>query len=192
MQYRCLPNSLYHRLSKSTLAFHMALDKKQLPDASLLRRVAAWIYDLFLLFAVSFAYGAMANIIALSMGAEPTNMSVVPDGENMTLVASDGDFQPFLQGPLFQLGLLIVLMSFYVLFWIKRGATLGMQTWRMEIVDLDGRRPNIPTCVFRCAVAIASFTCFGLGYFWSLWDGQNRTAHDIFTKTRVVVHPKKK
>ena len=162
----------------------------QLPDASLIRRFAAWIYDLFLLFAVAFAYGAVANMIALGLGSEPTNMSVVQDGEDMTLVANNEEFSPFIQGPVFQIGLLLVLMSFYILFWIKRGATLGMQTWRMELVDLEGNRPTFSTCLLRCVAAIGSFLCFGLGYFWSLWDADNRTAHDILTKTRVVVRPK--
>lgn len=164
----------------------------QLPDASLVRRFAAWIYDLFLLFAVAFAYGAVVNIIVVSLGSEPTNMSVVQEGEDMTLVANDSDFQPFIQGPLFQFGLLLVLMSFYIVFWIKRGATLGMQTWRMELVDMEGKRPSFSTCVLRCLLAVASFACFGLGYLWSLWDTENRTVHDILTKTRVVVHPKSK
>ena len=163
----------------------------QLPNASLLRRIAAWVYDLFLLFAVAFAYGAAVTIVAVSLGVEADNLSVVERGEDMTLVGNDPEsFTPFLEGFLFQTGLIAVLIGFYVLFWMKRGATLGMQTWRMELIDLDGGRPGFKTCVFRALTAILSFACFGLGYIWSLIDSEKRTAHDIVTGTRVVVHPK--
>ena len=164
----------------------------ELPNASLRRRFAAWIYDLFLLFAVAFAYSAVGAIILVSLGAEANNLSVEQRGEDLTLVESEaGEFQPFLRGPLFQLGLATVLMAFYVVFWIKRGATLGMQTWRMELIDLDGNRPTVMICIKRCGLAILSFCCFGVGYLWLLFDREKQTLHDKLTKTRVVVHPKK-
>lgn len=163
----------------------------ELPNASLLRRMAAWIYDLFLLFAVAFAYGGIVAIIVVSLGVEPNNLSVVENGEDMTLVGNDPNhFSPLLDGILFQAGLISVLIGFYVLFWIKRGATLGMQTWRMELIDLEGGRPGFRICVLRALAAAVSFACFGLGYLWLLFDAEKRTAHDILTKTRVVVHPK--
>lgn len=161
----------------------------QLPDASLLRRVAAWIYDLFLLFAVGFSYAAIFIFISNLMGVEQQNLTLVENGENMTLIAEDG-YQPTASGPLFQIGLAIVLMAFYVIFWITKGATLGMQTWRLELIDLAGNRPNIRICLLRCVLAAASFLCFGLGYLWSLIDSENRTMHDIISRSRVVVHPK--
>lgn len=162
-----------------------------LPNASLRRRFAAWIYDLFLLFAVAFAYSAAATIVLVSLGIEASNLSVEQRGDDMTLIdSSSGDFQPFLRGPLFQLGLAMVLMAFYIVFWIKRGATLGMQTWRLELIDLNGNRPNLKTCVLRCVLAIVSFGMGGLGYFWLLFDPDKQTFHDRVTKTRVIVHPK--
>lgn len=163
----------------------------QLSDASLLRRFAAWVYDLFLLFAVAFAYGGIVYFLVDSIGIEQNNLSIVENGDNTTLIADPNtEFKPFMDGPLYQLGLLLVLVGFYVLFWIKRGATLGMQTWRMELVDVNGKRPGFSKCVLRCFAAVLSFLCLGLGYFWSLYDSNNRTAHDILTGTRIVVHPK--
>lgn len=184
---------IHRTFDRQTIPFlkMIPLSNNQLPDASLWRRFAAWVYDLFLLFAVAFAYGGIVTIVLVSLGAEPNNLSVVEVGEDMTLVENtQNEFSPFLQGAAFQAGLILVLAAFYVGFWIKRGATLGMQTWRIELVDLEGFRPNIGTCILRCFAATASFLFFGLGYFWSLYDVNNRTAHDILTKTRVVVHPK--
>lgn len=161
----------------------------ELADASLLRRFSAWIYDLFLLFAVGFAYAGIVLLCATLLGVEQDNLTLMEEGENMTLVAKEA-YEPAIGGPLFQAGLVLVLIGFYVLFWIKRGATLGMQTWRMELITLDGSRPSFKVCVLRAFLAIASFFCLGLGYFWSLYDAEKRTAHDILTGTRVVVHPK--
>lgn len=163
----------------------------ELPDASLLRRLAAWIYDLFLIFAVCFAYVAIVTFIAAKLGIQQDDLSLTTDGDNMTLVA-DSDYQPILSGPLFQAGLIGVIAIFYIGFWLKKGATLGMQTWRMHLIDLEGNRPDLKTCAIRCAAATASLGVFGLGYIWSLFDSQNRTFHDIVSKTRVVVHPKNK
>ena len=160
-----------------------------LPDASLLRRVAAGTYDLFLLFAIGFAYSAIAMAIVHILGAEQEHLTLIEEGENLTLIA-DESYQPALQGPLFQLGLGIALLAFFVGFWIKKGATLGMQTWRMKLIDLNGDRPNLGTCVARALLGTLSFAFFGVGYLWSLVDKKNRTLHDILSKTRVVVYPK--
>lgn len=164
-------------------------DSTALSDASLLRRFAAWIYDLFLLFAVGFAYAAIFILLSGKLGVEQESLTLVDNGENMTLLASEV-YQPPGRGPVFEIGLALVFVGFYVSFWIKKGATLGMQTWRMELIDLSGNRPNLKTCVLRALLATLSFACLGLGYFWSLVDANNRTAHDILSKTRVVVHPK--
>lgn len=163
----------------------------QLPDASLLRRFAAWIYDLFLIFAVCFAYVAIATLVATKLGYTQEDLVVVDNGENMTLIADD-QYQPMLNGPLFQAGLILAVVLFYVGFWLKKGATLGMQTWRMHLIDLDGNRPDLKACIVRCAAATGSLIFFGIGYFWCLFDSQNRTLHDIASKTRVVVGPKTK
>jgi len=160
-----------------------------LPDASLLRRFAAWTYDLFLLFAIGFAYSAVAMIFLQTTGVEQEHLVLIEEGENLTLIADDA-YQPILRGPIFQLGLGAVLLLFFVGFWLKKGATLGMQTWRMKLITLDGERPKVGACVLRALLAVVSFCCFGLGYFWSLWDKNNRTAHDILSKTRVIVYPK--
>ncbi len=45
--------------------------------------------------------------------------------------------------------------------------------------------------LLRFMVAIASWLCAGLGFFWSLFDKQKRTWHDIYSNTHVGADPEK-
>lgn len=166
------------------------LDLTRLPDASLARRLTAGIYDMFLLFAVAFLYGMAMTLIANALGYETSSgLGLEVTGEDMTLKA-DEDFQLLLQGPLFTLGLYLSLAGFYIGFWRVRRATLGMQTWRLRLIDQQGNAPTWGQLIMRVVIATLSLFCFGLGFLYSLIDKQNRTLHDIVSKTRVVVTPK--
>ena len=156
-----------------------------------MRRITAGVYDSLLLFAVGFGYALVIIVIANAFGYETSaGLRVEEIGKDMTLTAED-DFQSPLHGILFQLGLYLSLASFYVLFWRKRNATLGMQTWRMVLIDKEGNKPSWKQLLIRALVGGFSLFCFGLGFLYSLIDKQNRTLHDIASGTRVIVLPKK-
>lgn len=160
-----------------------------LPNATFARRITAGVYDVFLLFAVGFFYTVILTIIANSMGIQPSGLSLQESGENMTLAASE-EYQPVLQGVLYQLGLYICLAGFYLGFWRKRNATLGMQTWRLKIINLDGHKPSWRQLIIRVLTGTVSLLFFGIGFFFSIFDKQNRTLHDIASQTRIIVTPK--
>lgn len=162
-----------------------------LPNASLLRRLTAGIYDLFLLFAVGFLYTMIVTLIANELGVEPEGLMLEDGGDTMKLSASD-DYQPMLHGALYRLGLYLSLASFYIGFWRTRSATLGMQTWRLQLIDIQGNKPNWTQLVVRALMGSLSLFFFGLGFLYSLIDSQNRTLHDIASGTRIVVTPKHK
>ena len=168
---------------------YISMDKSQLsslPNASFLRRIVAGIYDLFLLFAVGFFYTAILMLVAHLIGAdESSGLLLDSSGEQMTLTATS-DYSPLLSGPLYNLGLYLSLVMFYVGFWHTRSATLGMQTWRTRLITLDGGKPGWKQLWIRALVG--TFFIFGLP--WSLIDKQNRTLHDLASGTRVVVLPK--
>ena len=159
-----------------------------LPNASFLRRIVAGIYDLFLLFAVGFFYTAILMLVAHAIGIdESSGLMLESAGEQMTLTASD-DYHPLLSGPLYKLGLFMSLTLFYVGFWHTRSATLGMQTWRLQLITPEGGKASWKQLWLRALVG----TCFIIGLPCSLIDKQNRTLHDIASGTRVVVLPKHK
>ncbi len=143
------------------------------------------IYDLFLLFAVGFVYSALVMMLVTSLGIEPQNLQLSPTDEGYFMQA-DEQYQPLLQGFLFQMGLGATVLAFYMGFWRWRGATLGMQTWRLRLTTLEGTPPSNKQLLVRSLLGLLSFCCAGLGYLWILFDGRKLAFHDRFSGTRVV------
>ena len=147
--------------------------------------MGALTYDLFLVFAVGFAYSGLIMAIALSMGLEQEHVTIVSEGD-LLMMQADEEFAPALSGPLFQAGLALTILLFYIGFWRFRDATLGMQTWRLKLVTESGDKPSISQYLFRAILGFISLAIVGLGYFWMLVDPQKITFHDRFSGTRVI------
>ena len=149
-----------------------------LPQAGVFRRLAALVYDAFLLFGLLVA----PLIIVIAVRSRPT----LPDGS----VAHD--LPPIAPAPVMLVYMIAVICCFYWYFWRKNGQTLGMQAWRLRLDDVAGARPSLRQCIIRSAIALLSLGCVGLGYFWLWCDGNHLTWHDRASNTRVVVLPKRK
>jgi uncharacterized RDD family membrane protein YckC len=140
------------------------------PDKpSLLRHFAAMVYDSFLLIALV----AVVDAIAVGMVAKIS-------GDNTQLPSSH----------LVQLLVAISIIGFFSLFWRKSGQTLGMQAWRIQLVDASGHPPGIGKCILRCIGAAFSIVFLGLGYLWRLVDRNKRYWHDYFSQTELILLPK--
>jgi len=100
------------------------------------------------------------------------------------------ELNPALDGVGFQLYLFSVMVIFFVGFWRKNGQTLGMQAWKIKVVDSEGNNPSIRQCLIRVVVATLSLACAGLGYWWQWIDKEKLNWHDRASKTRVVQLPK--
>jgi len=148
-----------------------------LPTASLMRRMAALIYDLFLLFAITLTYGGLLTIIKIIFNGT----------ENLEAV------QPGLAEQLLSMaGWIIALCGYYLICWRKQGQTLGMKAWRIRLQQADGSMASPEQCIQRCGLAPLSFLMLGIGYLWLLWPKASGCLHDILTQTQVVVTPKEK
>jgi uncharacterized RDD family membrane protein YckC len=77
-----------------------------------------------------------------------------------------------------------------VVSWRRGGQTLGMRPWRLKVVDDDGGTPTLAALWARFAWATLSLALFGLGFLWSLLEGQRRSWHDLASGTRLVRLPK--
>ena len=99
--------------------------------------------------------------------------------------ALDGD-------PLLSTILLFVLFGFFAKFWTWSGQTLGMQVWCIRVQNADGSAISLWQALLRFVVSIASWLCLGLGFFWSLFDKQKRSWHDMYSSSQLVQIPKKK
>ena len=147
----------------------------------LCRRAAAFLYDSLLLVAVFFLVTGIAVYL--------------------------NDTRP-VGGPLYLALLWVVAGAFLVLFW-SNGRTLGMQAWKLRIVDdranaapvdargdrrgkLDGAEPDgdgpapapaLGQLVARYALGSA---LFGVSWLWMPFDRDGLALHDRLSRTRIV------
>ncbi len=136
---------------------------------SLLRRLTAMLYDTLLLVAL------VAAVNALALGV----MVRITAGEQQVLNAHLVQFLTALS-----------VVGFFSVFWLNGGQTLGMQAWRIKLVDFQGGPPSAGMAVLRCLGAFLSAACLGLGYLWCLVDRNHRYWHDYLSGTELVLLPK--
>jgi|AZII01.1.fsa_nt_gi uncharacterized RDD family membrane protein YckC len=163
-----------------------------LPIARPIRRIAALVYDTFLLAAISIAYATTFFVI-----------QVFTDGSAATQILTEGQETTRLEyeGPLrylFLFGWWLCLALFYSWCWRRSGQTLGMKTWHICLEQLNESPPGTSPfaswqqCWIRCLVAPPVLFCGGLSYFYCLFNREGHCLHDIWSQTRVVVLPKEK
>jgi uncharacterized RDD family membrane protein YckC len=128
------------------------------PPASLVKQLAAMVYDSLLIIAILFISTAIA------------------------LIFNDGN--AIESSPVFSLYLLLIVFIFYGWFWNKSGQTLGMRVWKVRIVSEFGGNPSWPTCFLRLTFALLSISCLGLGYWWRFYKPY--TWHDQLSQTRII------
>jgi uncharacterized RDD family membrane protein YckC len=142
-----------------------------LPSAGVLRRLGAMFYDLLLVIAVMMVVTAV--LLPLTGGEAITNERF-------------GAWEYA-----YRLLLLAIVILFFGMFWTRRGQTLGMQAWRLRIQREDGGQLGWLDVFKRLGAATVSLCLAGIGYWW-IWIDRDRLAWpDRWTRTRVVVLPKR-
>lgn len=153
--------------------------------AGLLLRVAAMVYEGVLLFGVAFAAGFALLTLAGWQGPLA------------------GTRRLALQAALFgAIGL------YFVWCWSRSGQTLALKTWKLRVIDAQGRPPSWPRALARYLLAwhlfipgllaiavlqpsrVAGPFVLGLGFIVLLlpagFDPQRRLLHDRWSGTRIV------
>ena len=148
--------------------------EEQLRSPFILRRLAAMVYDTLLVLPL-----IMASV-ALFLGGRTLLIGSPGEGEVVQLNAY-----------LVRLVALLTVFGFFCWFWIKNGQTLGMQAWRIKLVDFAGNKPGAWQSLLRCLGALLSAACLGLGYLWCLVDKHGRYWHDYISRTELVLVPKR-
>ena len=147
------------------------------PAAGLGRRMAAISYDALLCVALMMVTTFLYKLVWMGMIGEARLRQLSESG------ALDAD-------PLLSSILLITLFGFFATFWTHAGQTLGMQVWGIRVQNADGTAISLWQALLRFIVAIASWLCVGLGFFWSLFDKQKRCWHDLYSETQLVRLPR--
>ena len=128
--------------------------------ASLWRRLAAILYDSFLVIVLWFVTTALV-------------VAFLNDGKAAT-------------GPSFQLFLYLEAGAFYAYFWHIKGQTLGMQVWKIRTINDTGQILTLGECGVRFFFATFSTMFLGLGFIWILFDREKLAWHDRASGTRVI------
>jgi len=144
----------------------------------LLRIFASMVYDSLLLAAISIAYGAIVVGIDVSLFGQPETGQRIQWSLAAKIIIT--------------LGWLWVLMFFYIYFWQKFGQTLGMKTWRMQLVDArTNQLVSYSQATKRSLIALPSLLFLGAGYWFTFIHPQQRLLHDVLSGTKLILLKKK-
>ena len=157
--------------------FSMMDHSPAIATASLWRRLAAIGYDTLLVIAIAM----LITFIDLKIKIW---LFDIPDSQPAVLA------EPAYWNWLNWLVVLSVTTSFFVFCWKQGGRTLGMQAWRLRVQQANGSNITTQQALKRLGGAIISLACGGLGYMWILYDKENRSWHDIWSGTQIILLPK--
>jgi uncharacterized RDD family membrane protein YckC len=130
------------------------------------RRLAALVYDAFLLAALLMIFTGGA--LFFTHGA-----AVVPATAGAWVYA-------------YRAGLVLVVVGYYALNWLRSGQTLGMRAWRIRAVSASGAPLTWEAAILRASFGLLAWAPAGLGVLWLYLDPQRLALHDRLSKTRVV------
>lgn len=149
-----------------------------LPRAGLLRRLAALLYDMFLVFAMWMCLGF---ILLFVFGLFADNTSELVDGQVQT------------HPVLLMLNFVMMVTTagyFYLWFWRRTGQTLGMIAWRIKALRTDNNPIPWRQGLVRFVAAWPAFWLGGLGYLWLYVDKDHDAVHEKLSGTKTVLLPK--
>jgi uncharacterized RDD family membrane protein YckC len=79
----------------------------------------------------------------------------------------------------------IVYLQYFALFTIFGGTTPGMMMRGLQVVSFSGEPPTPKQMLLRTAGYILSAGTFFLGFLWAMWDEDELTWHDRFSRTHL-------
>ena len=79
----------------------------------------------------------------------------------------------------------IVYLQYFALFTIFGGTTPGMMMRNLQVVSFSGEPPTPRQMLLRSAGYMLSAGTFFLGFLWVMWDEDELTWHDRFSRTHL-------
>jgi uncharacterized RDD family membrane protein YckC len=127
-------------------------------NVSLIRRLGAIIYDIFLVFSLVFF---IAGILVAIFNDKLQNNSIL-----FIIVCA-------------------VIYFYFAISWIKGRQTLGMKAWKFQVVQNNGQNITQKQAFIRFLLAIFSFSAFGLGFIYQIFN-KNIALHDKYSNTILI------
>ena len=131
---------------------------------SLLRIVAATVYDSLLMLGVWFLVGSLALGVKFVLTGEVSSLNPIT-------------------------GMSLVILStwlYFALFWIYGGKTLGMSSWKLRIVSQDGNQITIIQTIIRFLSNIFTISLAGIPLFLRRISKNDRSLSDLLSKTSII------
>ncbi len=129
-------------------------------NITLWRRIASMLYDSVLI---------VALLIVMSLPLISFNIQ-----ENIILKTT------------VQIYSYLIIQYFFVWFWVNSSGTLGMKSWKIKIVDINGNKITYRKAILRFNIAIISILIFGIGFILSIFRKDRKCLHDIISKTILI------
>ncbi len=126
-------------------------------NVSLLRRLGAIFYDTFLAFSLVFFVGMIAIAIFDDIGNAFLYMITLP-----------------------------TVYLYFALSWVKGRQTIGMKAWKFQVIQHNQKNITHSQAFIRFALGLASFSVFGLGFIYQLFNKDNLSWHDKLSNTLLV------
>jgi len=135
----------------------------------LLRRVLAASYDWLLVI-------AMILVAGLPLPLIPENLLSHPVGRFLIL-----------------LGMLLIIILYFGLSWLRGGQTVGLRAWRLRLVKRqEGSRLSWMDIGIRLIAAVPAWGIALAGVLWMLIDRDRLCFHDRLSATELQLQPKRK
>ncbi|MFW5432479.1 MAG: RDD family protein [Methylophilaceae bacterium] len=130
-------------------------------NASLIKRLAACLYELLTLLAI----WLLSTFVFMLLF---------------------GELDTAFKRHLLQAFLWVFTGAYFTVCWVKTGQTLAMQAWKIKLVNVENDYLSFRQAMLRYVLATASLGFFGAGFLWSLVDNEQLFLHDRLLRTRLA------
>ncbi|WP_413285255.1 RDD family protein [Vibrio sp. MA40-2] len=149
------------------------------PPASMVRRLAALMYDGLIIIALEMlAAGLIIAILEALVAAGWMNYGSYQDASDLLTTHPVWSY-------IFTAYLGLIWIGFFTYFWTKAGQTIGMRAWKMRVQNADGSLISIPQALIRIGTS-----GFGVANLLVPFNSKKRGLHDMLAKTDVIVLPR--
>ncbi len=148
----------------------------QLINASLGKRLLAIIYDLLIVFFLSFIITLIIQTLIIQMNLVDLESVQISKTESVLAIPITSPINTFLRS----LWLFIPFL-YFVYYWTKHSRTLGMKVWKIKVISTN----QVAITGLQSAIRWVS-ALFGLGYLWMTVDKDHLPLQDRLSKTRLI------